>query len=68
MASASHIDLNPDALVAQFSRAIETIQRSEREGEDYDRLQSDLVRERDSRAREREDEIRRLEAQFASTR
>jgi hypothetical protein len=68
MASASYIDLNPDALVAQFSRAIETRQRAESEGEDYDRLQLDLGRERDRRAREREDEIRRLEAQFVSAR
>jgi len=68
MASASYVDLNPDALVAQFSRAIDTRQRSEPEGEDYDRLQSDLGKERDRRAREREDEIRQLEAQFASTR
>ena len=68
MASAAHVDLDPDTLVAQFSRAIETRQRSELEGEDYDRLQSDLANERDRRAREREDEIRRLEAQFASRR
>lgn len=68
MASPSFVNHNPDALVAQFSRTIEARQRSEAEGEDYDRLQSDLGKERDRRAQEREDEIRRLEAQFASMR
>jgi PAS domain-containing protein len=62
------MDPEPGALVEQFSWDLETSQRSEPESEQFALLRSDLIEERERTARDRQDEMRRIEAHFASTR
>ncbi|KAK7424338.1 hypothetical protein QQX98_000606 [Neonectria punicea] len=68
METARYIDPEPGALVQRFSWEIEARERTEADTEEFDQLRSDFISERERRDRERQESIRRIEAQFSVTR
>ncbi|KAH7129225.1 hypothetical protein EDB81DRAFT_860164 [Dactylonectria macrodidyma] len=68
MQFAPFIDPEPSALVQRYSWEIETIPRTEPDTKEFSQLRADFIGDRDRKAAERQDEIRRIEAHLFAAR
>lgn len=62
------IDPEPGALVQRFSWEMEAQERTEADTVEYAQLRSDFLSERDTREREKQRKMERLEEMFNATR
>ncbi|KAH7139864.1 hypothetical protein B0J13DRAFT_677009 [Dactylonectria estremocensis] len=68
MQFAPFIDPEPGALVQRYSWDIESISRTEPDSEEFSQLRADLIGDRERKAAERQEEIRRIEAHLFAAR
>lgn len=61
-------DPRPGALVERFSWEMESRGRSDSDTDEFNQLRLDLIEQTKNKSREREMEIRRVEAHFSTTR